>query len=160
MFVDGAFTNTVTVNESGNVTLGDATHAGTLTNMHGATWTFTDAANVIAGGAAGSHLTNEGTLTRNGVGVASIGVSTTNTGNVSVTSGELDFLSSVSNTGAMSAIGATLSLDAAVSGVGMLDLGARRHAESRLRLGRRANRRLPREWDARPGRRECLRRPH
>jgi hypothetical protein len=124
IFVDGPFTNAGTVNERGNIILGDATHAGTLTNMHGATWTFTDAANVLAGAAAGSHLTNEGTLTRNGVGVAGIGVSTTNSGNISVTSGELDFLSSVSNTGAMTAAGATLSLDAAVSGVGMLDLRA------------------------------------
>ena len=40
MFVDGALTNTGTVNERGNIILGGATHAGTLTNMHGATWTF------------------------------------------------------------------------------------------------------------------------
>jgi hypothetical protein len=124
MFVNGTFTNTGTVNERGDVTLGDATHAGTLLNMHGATWTFNDAANLFAGAAAGSHLTNEGTLTRAGTGVTSIGVSTTNNGNVSVTSGELDFLSAVSNTGTMTATGATLSLDTAVSGVGTLNLGA------------------------------------
>jgi hypothetical protein len=124
MFVDGSFTNTGTVNERGDVTLGDTTHAGTLTNVHGATFTFNDAANLLAGAATGSRLTNEGTLTRSGTGVTSIGVVTTNSGNVSVTSGELDFLSSVSNTGAMTATGATLSLDAAVSGVGMLALGA------------------------------------
>jgi hypothetical protein len=123
MFADGAFANTGTVNDSGDVTLGHATHAGTLTNKQGATWTFDDAANVLAG-AAGSRLINDGTLTRSGIGVTSIGVSTANSGNVGLTSGELDFLSSVSNTGTMAATGATLSLDRAVTGVGMLGLGA------------------------------------
>jgi hypothetical protein len=124
MFVDGTFTNTGTVNERGDVTLGDATHAGTLTNMHGATWTFDDAANLLAGVGNGSRLANEGTIRRSGIGVTSVGVSTTNSGNVSVSSGELDFLSSVSNTGTMTATGATLSLETAISGVGRLDVGA------------------------------------
>jgi hypothetical protein len=94
LFVNGTFINTGTVNERGDVTLGDAAHAGNLTNMHGATWTFNDAANLLAGAAAGSHLTNEGTLTRAGTGVTVIGVPTTNSGHVSVTCGELDFLAS------------------------------------------------------------------
>ncbi len=74
-------------------------------------------------------MTNAGTLTRSGTGVTDmVDVSTTNSGSVSVTSGELDFVSDIgtllSNTGTMTATDATLILDEAVSCVGKLDLGA------------------------------------
>lgn len=127
MIVDGAFINAGVIDQNGDVTLGDPSHAGTLTNERGATWSINGDANIDA--AVGSHLTNAGTLTRIGTGVTDIvDVSTTNRGSVSVTSGELDFVSDIgtllSNTGTMTATDATLILDEAVSGVGKLDLGA------------------------------------
>ena len=128
MGVDGAFTNAGLVDQNGDITLGDPSHAGTLTNEWGATWSIKRDANID--GAVGSHLTNAGTLTRSGTGVTDIvDVSTTNSGRVSVTSGgELDFVSDIgtllSNTGTLTATDATLILDEAVSGVGKLDLGA------------------------------------
>jgi hypothetical protein len=127
IIVDGAFTNAGVVDQSGDLTLGNGTHAGTLTNEQGATWSINGDANIDA--AAGSRLINAGTLTRSGTGVTDIvGASTTNSGSVSVTSGELDFVSdfpsALTNTGTMAATNATLILDEAVSGVGKLDLGA------------------------------------
>ena len=127
MIVDGAFTNAGVVDQNGDLTLGDPSHAGTLTNERGATWSINGDANIV--GAVGSRLTNAGTLTRSGTGVTDIiGVSTTNSGSVSVTSGELDFISDtgalLSNTGTMTATDASLILDETVIGVGKLDLGA------------------------------------
>ncbi len=125
--VDGAFTNAGVVDQNGDLTLGDPSHAGTLTNERGATWSIKGDANIDA--AIGSQLTNAGTLTRSGTGVTDVvDVSTTNSGSVNVTSGELDFVSDIgallSNNGTMTAANATLILDQAVSGVGKLDLGA------------------------------------
>ena len=124
MIVDGAFTNAGVVDQNGDVTLGDPSHAGTLINAQGATWSIKGDANIDA--AVGSQLTNAGTLTRSGTGVTDIvDVSTTNSGSVNVTSGGLDFVSDIgtllSNTGTMTATDATLILDEAVSGVGRLD---------------------------------------
>ncbi len=125
--VDGAFTNAGAVDQNGDLTLGDPSHAGTLTNERGATWSINGGVNIV--GAVGSRLTNAGTLTHSGAGVTDIvDVSTTNSGSVSVTAGELDFISDtgalLSNTGTMTATEATLILDETVSGVGKLDLGA------------------------------------
>jgi hypothetical protein len=128
LIVDGAFTNAGVVDQNGNLTLGNnPSHAGTLTNERGATWSINGGVNII--GAIGSHLTNAGTLTRSGTGATLIvDVSTTNSGSVNVTSGELDFISDtgalLSNTGTMTATNGTLILDETVSGVGKLDLGA------------------------------------
>jgi hypothetical protein len=127
LIVDGAFANVGVVAQNGDLTLGDPSDPGSLTNERGATWSINGDANII--GAVGSHLTNAGTLTRSGTGVTDIiDVSTANSGSVNVTSGELDFISDtgalLSNTGTMTATDATLIIDETVSGVGKLDLGA------------------------------------
>ena len=124
IIVRAGFTNSGAVDQSGDLTLGNGTQAGTLINSQGATWSINGDANVDA--AFGSSLTNAGTLTRSGTGVSDIvGLSTINFGSVSVTSGELDFLHSpVLNTGTMTATHGTLILDDPVTGVGKLDLGA------------------------------------
>jgi hypothetical protein len=121
VWVNSAFHNTGAVRQSGDFTLGQ-THAGTVTNAAGATWSMKGAVDISAGPAPGSTFTNAGTLTRSGAGVSDIGVATTNTGHVTVTSGLLDFVSTVVNTGTMTAKGGTLELDRAVSGVGALDI--------------------------------------
>ena len=71
----------------------------------------------------GEPSTNEGTLTRSGTGVSDVGVATANSGAVSVKQGKLEFSSTVTNTGTMTATGSVLELTQAVSGVGALDIG-------------------------------------
>jgi hypothetical protein len=122
VWVNSTFINTGAVHQNGDFTLGQ-TSLGTVTNAAGATWAINGAVDVAAGPVPGSKFTNAGTLTRAGAGVTDIAMATTNSGHVSVNSGQLEFLSTVSNAGTMAAVGATLSLDNAVSGVGTLDLG-------------------------------------
>jgi hypothetical protein len=127
IIVDGAFTNAGVVDQNGDLTLGDPSHPGSLTNERDASWSINGDVNII--GAVGSRWTNAGTFTRSGTGVTDvIDVSTANSGAVNVTSGELDFISDtgalLSNTGTMTATDATLILDETVTGVGKLNLGA------------------------------------
>ena len=123
VWVNSSFTNTGTVNQGGDFTVGQS-HSGTATNAAGATWSISGAHDIAKGAATGSTFTNAGTLTRSGTGVSDVGVATINSGDVSVNQGKLEFLSTVANTGAMTATGAVLELDKAVSGVGALDIGA------------------------------------
>ena len=67
IIVRAGFTNAGAVDQSGDLTLGNGTQAGTLINSQGATWSINGDANVDA--AFGSTLTNAGTLTRSGTGV-------------------------------------------------------------------------------------------
>ena len=120
VWVNSSFSNTGKVNQSGDVTVGQ-THTGAVTNS--ATWSISGAHD-IAKGAAGGTFTNEGTLTRTGIGVSDVAVATTNSGSVSVNQGKLEFGSTVANTGTMTATGSILELDKAVSGKGALDIGA------------------------------------
>jgi hypothetical protein len=122
VWVNSTFVNDGAIHQNGDFTLGQS-HTGTVTNAAGATWSINGAVDLLQGSATGSIFTNHGTLTRSGAGVTDIGVATTNSGDVSVTSGKLEFLSTVANTGTMTATGATLSLDKAVSGTGALDIG-------------------------------------
>ncbi len=119
VWVNSSFSNTGAVNQSGDVTVGQ-THAGAVTNS--ATWSITGAHD-IAKGAAGGTFTNEGTLTRSGTGVSDVGVATANSGAVGVKQGKLEFSSTVTNTGTMTATGSVLELTQAVSGAGALDIG-------------------------------------
>ena len=122
VWVNKTFTNAGTVNQGGDFTIGQG-HAGAAINAAGGTWTI-HGAHDIAKGTTGGSFSNAGTLTRTGAGATDVAVATTNTGDVFVNQGLLEFGSTVANTGAMHAAGATLQLDKSVSGAGALDIGA------------------------------------
>ena len=122
--VNGALVNTGSVNQSGDVNLGNETTAGTATNAAGAQWAVSGNADIVGGTAAGSVFTNNGTFTRGGTGVTDVSVATINAGNATVSSGKLEFIGRLTNTGTMTASGATLFVSRAVQGVGTLDIGS------------------------------------
>jgi hypothetical protein len=123
VWVNSTFENDLKVSQSGDFTLGQS-HVGTVINDTGAVWSIHGAHDILAGAVAGSTFTNMGTLTRGGTGVTDFGVAMTNSGHVTVNGGLLEFRSTVGNTGTMTATGgATLELDRAVSGTGVLDIG-------------------------------------
>jgi hypothetical protein len=124
VWVAGKVVNSGVINQQGDFNVGNAATAGTIVETAGAHWTITGNVDVSGGGAAGSRLSNAGDLTRTGAGITDIGVATINSGTVLASGGTLEFLSSVTNTGTMSAAGAgtALWLDRGVGGTGSLGI--------------------------------------
>ena len=124
VWLTGTLLNIGTVNQRGDFNVGNSTTAGRVVNHVGGHWTITGNVDVVNGGAAGSTLSNAGTLARAGSGVTDVGVTTINSGKVSVGSGQMEFLRPVTNTGTMAATGtgASLWIDRAISGTGKIDI--------------------------------------
>jgi hypothetical protein len=124
VWLRGTLDNTGAIQQSGDVHVGNASVAGSLVNAAGAHWSINGNVDVVGGTAAGSRLSNAGTLTRNGLGVTDVTVATINSGNVTVGSGTLEFLRGLKNTGTMTASGATLFISRPIAGTGALDITA------------------------------------
>ncbi len=122
VWLNGKLVNTGSVNQSGDINIGNATNAGTATNAAGARWAVSGNVDIVGGTAAGSEFTNNGPFTRTGTGVTDVSVATINAGNAVVGSGTLEFIGPLTNTGTMTASGATLFVSRAVQGIGKLDI--------------------------------------
>ena len=64
VWLTGTLLNTGTVNQRGDFNVGNSTTAGRVVNNAGGHWTITGNVDVVNGGAAGSTLSNVGTLAR------------------------------------------------------------------------------------------------
>jgi hypothetical protein len=124
VWVAGKFDNTGSVSQSGDLHLGNPTAAGTAINEVGASYSMHGAVDIINGGGLGSSFTNNGTFVRTGTGSSDVTVAFINHANVSVGSGGMHFLSSLTNTGTMTAAGALLQIQNGIAGTGVLDVGS------------------------------------
>jgi hypothetical protein len=124
VWVTGTLTNTGSVSQSGDLHLGNPTTAGAAINGAGASYSMQGAVDIIPNGGGASSFTNNGTFVRTGTGSSDVSVAFVNHKNVSVGSGGMHFLSSLTNTGTMTATGALLQIQTGITGTGALDVGS------------------------------------
>jgi hypothetical protein len=122
-WVRGTLDNGGRVAQAGDLHIGGV-GAGSVVNETGAQYSVTGAVDLITGGSGGGTFTNDGAFVRGGTGSTDVTVAYVNLANVTVGSGALHFLGSVSNAGTMTAASASMSVSAAVKGTGMLDISA------------------------------------
>ncbi len=124
VLVDSGFVNTGVVRQAGDLTLGDAGHAGTVTNAAGGVWgVFGSSSNAeIQLGAVppGSVFDNAGKFVHLGS-ASRVGVAMENSGQITDAGGGLLFASGVTNTGSMTVMDGTMTMGA-VSGTGTLNI--------------------------------------
>jgi hypothetical protein len=124
--LDGILTNTGEIRQLANADLliGDTRTVPTVVNAAGAVYDLSGPADIKTGTAAGSSFTNDGTITRTGIDTSDLTVTFINHGNVSVGSGNMAFLGSISNTGTMTASGSgtQLMISQDITGKGSIDL--------------------------------------
>jgi hypothetical protein len=120
---EGATLSAATIEETANVTLGAST---ALSLAVGAALDMTAAsgATVELGGPSTASFTSNGSIAGNGAGTAELDVAVINNANVSVGSGTLSFLSSLTNDGSIDSSAGLLSIKDTVGGTGTLQIGA------------------------------------
>jgi hypothetical protein len=119
VWVTGTLNNTGSVSQSGDLHL----TAGTAITGAGASYSVQGAVDIINGGGA-SSFTNNGSFVRTGTGSSDVSVAFINHANLSLGSGGMHFLSSLTNTGTMTAAGALLQIQNGITGTGALDVGS------------------------------------
>jgi autotransporter passenger strand-loop-strand repeat protein len=119
----GAKLAAAAVIDTASITLGVAT---SLANATGESLTITAAEGdtLKLSGATGDALSNAGSLLVNGAGTADVSLGFSNTGNVTLTSGSLNFMGTLTNSGGIIITGGKLTASKDVGGSGTLDLGS------------------------------------
>jgi hypothetical protein len=94
-----------------------------VVNEAGAHYRVTGTVDLITAGTGGT-FTNDGSFVRSGMGGTDVTVAYVNQADVTVSSGSLNFLGGISNSGTMTAAGAHMTVRHAITGAGTLDISA------------------------------------